>query len=223
MFHQLRKHRGLTLMEVLLVLALLVIIAAVAAPRFNSTFSQQRLKKGADMVRAELARARVRAMKSGQTQVFRHLLSSDGFITMTQTSPEDFVEVESMFASDVGVTTNMVGVGGLGVTTEMERLPKGVRFFGADVAVDERTAVQLTAYQQSGGGANVPVAGQATTAASWGMPVFFYPDGTTSSARIVLANQEQSAIAIELRGLTGVTRVSPVETTNGIVPVERTQ
>ena len=40
-------------------------------------------------------------------------------------------------------------------------------------------------------------------------PVLFYPDGTTSDARVVLTNQyERLFVVVSLRSLTGMTRVS---------------
>ena len=48
---------------------------------------------------------------------------------------------------------------------------------------------------------------EATRDVSWGMPIFFFPDGTTSTATLTVANDRQQAIEITLRGLTGLARV----------------
>ena len=51
----------------------------------------------------------------------------------------------------------------------------------------------------------------------------FFPDGTSSTARIVLANTNNAAINIELRGLTGITRVGSLVPVNQVAPIGVTQ
>jgi hypothetical protein len=45
---------------------------------------------------------------------------------------------------------------------------------------------------------------------SWSGAVLFYPDGTATSARVVLLGGRGRAIAVEVRSLTGDVRVSQV-------------
>ena len=54
-----------TLIEVILTLCLLVIISALAWPQLGKTFSNQRLRKAADVVRTQWCKARVEAMRMG--------------------------------------------------------------------------------------------------------------------------------------------------------------
>ena len=39
-------------------------------------------------------------------------------------------------------------------------------------------------------------------------PIFFYPDGTSSTARLFVKNQRERYVKLTLRGLTGVVYVS---------------
>jgi hypothetical protein len=55
---------------------------------------------------------------------------------------------------------------------------------------------------------------------SWGMPIFFFPDGTTSNAQMVLANEDQDTVTVTLRGLTGMVRLGRVEAVNQQFPSE---
>lgn len=57
--------RGFTLVELLLVLALLVVVAALAAPGLSGPWSGQRLRDAAGTVRNEVAQARLAALRSG--------------------------------------------------------------------------------------------------------------------------------------------------------------
>jgi prepilin-type N-terminal cleavage/methylation domain-containing protein len=200
-----RRRDGLTLIEILLVLTLIVMASALAVPSLKTTMANQRLKKGAEAIRAAWTHARATAVKTGQTQVFLHLMNGTGFLTMPQVSPEDLIESDAQTLEQSLLASSYAGVGGTGIGTGSQ-LPDGVVFLGAEVAIDQRTASQMLLHDQG-----APVAANTgSSQAQWGMPVFFFPDGTTSTARLVLANQKSSMLAVEMRGLTGVVRVNPV-------------
>ena len=57
--------RGFTILETLLVLALILIIAAIAIPSIDSMYSDVKLTAAADMVRGTWADARARAVEDG--------------------------------------------------------------------------------------------------------------------------------------------------------------
>src|SRR4051795_7163201 len=65
------RERGVTLVEVCLVLALLVVIAAIAIPAMGGAFSRASLRGGCDTLRAAWSKARMVAIQKGQTYVFR--------------------------------------------------------------------------------------------------------------------------------------------------------
>jgi hypothetical protein len=49
-------------------------------------------------------------------------------------------------------------------------------------------------------------------------PIFFYPDGTTSSALVVLSDPYGNRISVTLRGLTGVARQGEIGITEETLP-----
>jgi hypothetical protein len=51
----------------------------------------------------------------------------------------------------------------------------------------------------------------ATQPDEWGMPIYFFPDGTSSTAQLMLMNEQNQAIRVYLRGLTGLVRLGSVE------------
>jgi hypothetical protein len=51
-------------------------------------------------------------------------------------------------------------------------------------------------------------------------PVFFYPDGTTSTARLVRGNQRGRCVTVTMRGLTGVVQVSELHTQEEVASVK---
>jgi hypothetical protein len=50
----------------------------------------------------------------------------------------------------------------------------------------------------------------APSGGAWSSPVLFHPDGTTSDATVVLANDAGQTVRVTLRGLTGSSNVSDV-------------
>ena len=51
-----------------------------------------------------------------------------------------------------------------------------------------------------------------TGEAAWSEPIYFFPDGTTTTVRLLLRNEHEFYIILDLRGLTGITTVSDVMT-----------
>jgi prepilin-type N-terminal cleavage/methylation domain-containing protein len=68
--------RGFTLFELIVVMALLLLLAAVILPSVGAFRGDTRQRAGADMIRGELAIARSRAMEEGRP--YRIAISQDG-------------------------------------------------------------------------------------------------------------------------------------------------
>jgi prepilin-type N-terminal cleavage/methylation domain-containing protein len=93
-----QPRRGYTLLELLVVMAILILFATLVLPSLNSFFGGNRPKAAADQVRGELAAARAWAMDEGVP--YRVAVSADG--TKIRRAPEaefDQPAVESGSAS----------------------------------------------------------------------------------------------------------------------------
>jgi hypothetical protein len=181
-------------LELMLVLALLVIVGALVFPAFERPFASQRLHSAADMVKAEWMRTRVRAMTTGLPHAFRFQPES-GYFQIECIGGMD-AELEANQLMDYSVPIQPSLPTG---ETDLPGLPEGVAFVSGQTALDTRSML---------------VEAQVETAApaDWSQPVYFYPDGTTSDARLLVRNEHELYVVIELRGLTGVTTVSDVLT-----------
>jgi Tfp pilus assembly protein FimT len=213
--------RGLTLIEVMLTLCLLVIMGAMALPQFEKAFSNHRLRKAADLVRTQWCKARVEAMNTGCLRVFRYEIDSNHFRVegptgmMADPSATDAVQI--ILRDNARSAGNNANLGGI-VDYQDKTLPKGISFALGMTEADTRSA--LVASQLASGGIgsanNMPAAGAApdgnefVAPGGWSDPIFFYPDGTTSSARLVLKNKDGRMIELLLRGLTGVVKVGDI-------------
>ena len=71
---------------------------------------------------------------------------------------------------------------------------------GRAVAV-EQTAMEATQFESE-----------------WSRPILFYPDGTTSDAFVVVANENKVGLKIDLRGMTGTAIVGDVIALEGDEP-----
>lgn len=171
--------RGLTLLEVLLVLCLLVVLASVAWPVLEGPLANQRLREAADQVRTQWTHARVDAMSSGRTHVFSFLPGTNLF----QVACQDDVEP----ASGDGAEETPTATSG--------QLPEGCLFVAADAPPASSDDVSVAT--DDGGKASDLLS----------LSVYFFPDGTTSDAVVVLMNERGRRINLNLRGLTGITTV----------------
>jgi len=197
----LRTRPAFSLIEIILVLAIMVAIGAIVVPSFGDAFLRQRLISMAEKVRSEWDRARLKAMKTGQIQVFSCVLESGSY------SVEPFMSGDDVLSASSGATIATVGgtvaeataegtlVAPSASGAEAQELDEGVTFASCLVSGDMRAA----SVAQSQGG----IAAVSATAQS----VMFYPDGSTSTAEVVIQDASGAQRAVRLRGLTGTTQV----------------
>jgi len=192
------RRAAFSLFELMLVLTILVVVGALAYPALRGPFETQRLKKSAELIRTEWARARLRAMRTGRVHVFRYTPSATQYLVETWATAAD--DLESVNDFQPTGSNSQGGVRPTLPTSRTSELPEGVRFFGGETAMDGRA----TQWAESAG---MGVAGSGNP-----IPVLFYPDGTTSEAALILVNNHQQCVQVTLRGLTGSSLASAVQT-----------
>ena len=193
-FHRFARPRvGVTLVELLLVIGLIVIATGLALPTFFGGLRAQQLRSAADQLRADLAQARNRAMTSGQTL---GLIYTENSYTVGPAG--DLID-----ENEGNLTTP--------VYQQLQTLPEGIKLAGM--------SSQGTPRDQA---AN-PTGGTATATAPGAGEVFayFYPDGTTSTVEFEVFNDKKERLIVSLRGITGVALVQNAPSENeGIVVAE---
>jgi len=187
------KRRAYTLIEMLLVLAIIVIAAAAVAPSLRGVARSAALRSAANDVRASLTRAHVLAMKTGRIHAFQYEQNGSKFKIEPWIGDDDALESRTGDAD--------TGFGSTATPTTPAReqtLPEDVKFALGDAAIEsrgERVEQELATTGGSGSGV------------TWSRPILFYPDGTTADAFVVVANSHQTGIRINLRGLTAAVTV----------------
>ncbi len=186
----------------MIVLALLVIVAAISLPVFSGMLRSQRLRSAAESVRTEWMRAHIQAMKTGRIHVYRFENGDRHFEIIPWVADDDALESAANAEADLMSVSMATASGTSAGGVELEEgpgLPEGVLFVGGEANADSRGLTVAEALTGSGG-----------TDGQWGPPVLFYPDGTATDAYVIVANDQQQAVRIDLRGLTGLASVGEI-------------
>jgi prepilin-type N-terminal cleavage/methylation domain-containing protein len=189
------SRRGFTLMEMLLVLVILVVLAALATPVFYRSVRDATLRSAGEQVRTEWNKAHIKAMKTGRIYVFRFQPGGRKFQIEPYTAEDDTLDAvssTSTFAPPPQAEKDD--------PNSRNQLPEGIKFLEGLTVEEERTKVVEEAMGIGAGGGE------------WSKPILFYPDGVSSDAWLVVADEHDSAIRVELRGLTGLAVIGDLTT-----------
>jgi len=186
----------------LLVVAILVLVAALVVPAFQNTLRDQRLRSGAETVRIEWNRAHIKAMKTGRIHVFRYQPGGRNFQVEPWKAADDSLEAKQSPESQFGQPTPAPTGGGDPIDSQQSRwqLAEGIRFLGGESLAEARDEAVEDALGGGGQGGE------------WSRPILFYPDGVSSDAWVAVADEHNSAIRVELRGLTGLAVLGDITT-----------
>jgi prepilin-type N-terminal cleavage/methylation domain-containing protein len=176
---------GFSLIEIIMVVAIMVAIAAMMTPAMAEFFGAQKLAKSADQIRSEMGRARVEAIRTGDVMAFYFTPEMTSY-TVAPFS-ESFEEQRNQESAGVDERSSDFNF-------TQERLPRGVIFAAADSPPDARVTQTMMENEVS---------------LSRMRPILFYPDGTSQNAAIILKNEKNDLYKITLRGLTGSTSAAP--------------
>lgn len=192
--------RGYTLLEVIIVLAILVILAGVTIPLIDSMYTDVKVEAAADLVRARWAEARSRAIEEGRP--YRFAIRAPNMVEM-KVAP-DTSEFWSDSVNEPGDRDDSP------VFSLEEKLPKDVRFVW--------NGPSFTAGLPSDS-ADAPMSDSSSRADGWTRIVTFYPDGTCSEdVELTLASPGTRSVRLRLRALTGSVSLSKGDVDRGDTP-----
>ncbi len=188
----------MTLFELMLVLAILVVVTSLAVPLFEGSFSTVRLRRGTDQVVAVWSETRTHAIESGKIFQFRFRPKGNAY----QVSPwTGGIELAPRDREDaIGSSERTKEELEFSNWRHNATLPENIVFADAEsVSSDklgQRTVTRLDEENTEGN----------TT--KWSAPILFFPDGSTSAASLLIKNDREVFRRATLRALTGVARAS---------------
>jgi type II secretion system protein H len=191
------RSRAFTLLEMLLVLAIMVVVFAAAAPALRGVMRDAALKNAADTVRIHWTKAHVKAMKTGRIQVFRFEQDGSRFTVQPWAAADDEIEAAPA-VKGFGTAEEETASPRLDESSAVS-LPEGTKFVAGAAALEGRSL----AIEKDIKDAN-------RFEADWSQPVLFYPDGSSSDAWVIVANERDVAIRVDLRGMTGTTTLGEI-------------
>jgi prepilin-type N-terminal cleavage/methylation domain-containing protein len=190
-----KPRRGVTLLELLIALAIMVVLASLAAPMVIRAWERYRVKLAGSQLRAALTHAHVEAMRTGQIQVLRLELGGSSYYLQPWMAGDEVINVAAEEAFEQTTPQYQME------PVAEKKLPEDVTFESAQARFDTRAMeIEDEANKQQGG------------LTQWSQPLLFYPDGTSSQAKVTMANSRGEAVQVTLRKLTGLAAVSDLTT-----------
>jgi prepilin-type N-terminal cleavage/methylation domain-containing protein len=189
-----RYRRAYTLMELLIVLAVLTTVIGLAIPSLRNFSQRGYLQDAARQLRGQLLAARLQAIGSASSRFFFYQPESGIYIVTGADEAPDPVQSagDLLLADDVSEPAADDGWRSVG-SAEEHVLPSDVRF----LAPDQPTVRGAAGESRGRDGA-------------WSEPLVFYPNGRALNARIRLAS-DRYWIELTVRGLTGTVQLSPIQ------------
>ncbi len=184
---------------------MLTVLAAIAVPQFAELLGDRRLVRGADIVGIRMMELRLDAME-------------DGRVMMLEANEQDgTVRVRPYFsAADATEAFDQTGLG-----SQSALLTGAEQASAAVVQVDEEATEEIELPDEiviksvnvvsSARSSVIQQEGAQQLESGYSQPILFYPDGTTSTAAVVLMHPKYGQITVKLRGITGGVSIGLVE------------
>jgi Tfp pilus assembly protein FimT len=181
----------------------------IAVPTYDALVVGRRIKVSADKIALAMQRTRVEAIQTGQAQVFRFNMGGSEYTVQPWLTMNDSTDAGpgATITTETGITVETDDRTGAMTTVatqddSQQQLEEGVIIESVQTQGDSRNMIA----QQE--------AGMAMSTTSWSAPVVFYPDGSSTTAEIILQSPRGTRRAIQLRGLTGRPEVKELPSTN---------
>jgi prepilin-type N-terminal cleavage/methylation domain-containing protein len=194
---------GYTLLELLLVVAILVIVASAVAPTVVARMSEYRLKQAAETARFALSATRIRAIDRSSIYQFRFEPGGRRYLAVPTDGDALTATPQTRSVVENGQLPENLAFQVVAAPTPAASSPLTAGTTGG-------TTAAATDGAWSAALARVPNAADFTSAV-WSPPIIFRPDGTAVDAALNVVDQHGEGFQLTVRELTGeifVTRLS---------------
>lgn len=192
---------GFTVVELLLVVAVLLVACGIVFPPVLRLMADQPLKEAAELARSRIARVRIKALDTSTAWQFRLEPGGRRFLWM----PLESVSANAGTAANSTAVTASTS-DSADSAPQFGELPKGVTFSadadGVPLAIEHLPAAMVAGLGN----------GYELTQVGWSLPMTFQPDGSSSDFELAVIDSRGLQIRLTIRGLTGGLTVSSMET-----------
>lgn len=186
---------GFTLIEMLLVLAVLLAAAAMVSPSIRMLYREQQMSKVIETVQVKLAAAKMRAIREDLNYHFRFEPEGQRFIVVPELAvgPAGAEQAETAQPAETRAPWSFSGT-----------LPDGMKFAPGDWQTTAGGEIPAASFQ---GLADAAALGSAT----WSQPLIFHPDSTSTGGTIAVYDTNGLQVRFMVRDVTAGVTVSPIE------------
>ena len=189
------RRSGFTLLELLLVMSLLAVVSSIAIPQVAWLLADQKIVRAGNLLREEMMRTRLEAMRSGRIYVIEAELESANIRVKPYFSLTDSVNAIDQTGTQSALLNgaDQGQITAVNVDEEAERT----------IELPEEVFVKAVAVVSSARSMEIEQATMNNQSQGFGQPILFYPDGTTSTAAVVLSHPTHGSLTVKMRGITG--------------------
>ncbi len=187
---------GVTLVEMLLVLAILAVLAGITLPNLQRVWADHKIQEASEMVRSELAGTRNKAIDGMLIYEFRYELGGNRFLVIPHESYQA-VQTASAAGQPAANGDQLYRAAGemrpgvqFAATTHEELANLGIPVIEQSVPVADWQLQGLPGVDELGG-------------LKWSEPILFYPDGSANQSLIRIEDGYGQVMELTVRGLTG--------------------
>jgi prepilin-type N-terminal cleavage/methylation domain-containing protein len=233
--HRQSVRRGLTLLELMMVLAILTGLALLSWPVLSRPFRQQALNQAAADLRTALGQARIQAIESGQSRYFFFEIDGSKFLISDRPTPPTSTDLQASAESRLArgkppapekqasmTRTDSAKENSMEASTQSSdthgTLPLGIIFASNIDSLYTSQVLPTTAMEFRSATRSLSAESPAETmtlngaGTRWSKPLVFRPDGRYPKGTMHLAAFDRKWRTVRSEPLSGRIAISPIET-----------